>query len=96
MTETTISYDRTRYASVNDFIAQALDPIASIQDAIRQGNITRENAREQAENWMRAVIALDPETVVGESDNPRMTAMDASDLERYILDLIAEIEHEDA
>lgn len=96
VTETTISYDRTRYHSVRDFIMQALDPGATIQDAIRQGDITRENAAEQAENWMREVIALDPETIEGESDNWRMTTMDASDLERYILNLIDEIEGEDA
>src|SRR3954451_6120996 len=58
-TMTTLTYDKTSYASVRDFIEQALDPTATFRWEIQRKAITRENAATEAAAYIQYVTGLD-------------------------------------
>jgi len=84
-------YDTTQYHSRRAFIEQALDPEATVREAVRRGEWTVANAYEEAQEFLVAAIALDSDRDVSEDASWRMGGrLTVEDVAVYILALIAE------
>lgn len=85
------------YASNRDFVMQALDPSNTFADAVRSGEWTRENADQQAHNYLAFYLAdgtLEQFEGADEDLAWNETTFSESALAAYIVSLIDEHEAE--